>query len=181
MEELRVKAEQIGVMLTTKQLEQFDTYYHRLIEKNKVMNLTAITEYQEVIDKHFVDSLLLAGVRDLTGEMSVIDVGTGGGFPAHVRERLYAASDAIVALDSEMSSVRDEIIDAQNMFTIKANVVSDILINIQNLYHVANKREVLKIQDEFYQIFATQDLEQLERFSRELDIIAEGYKAQSLN
>ena len=80
-----------------------------------------------------------------------------------------------------MSSVRDEIIDAQNMFTIKANVVSDILINIQNLYHVANKREVLKIQDEFYQIFATQDLEQLERFSRELDIIAEGYKAQSLN
>ena len=56
-----------------------------------------------------------------------------------------------------------------------------ILINIQNLYHVANKREVLKIQDEFYQIFATQDLEQLERFSRELDIIAEGYKAQSLN
>ena len=81
MEELRVKAEQIGVMLTTKQLEQFDTYYHRLIEKNKVMNLTAITEYQEVIDKHFVDSLLLAGVRDLTGEMSVIDVGTGGGFP----------------------------------------------------------------------------------------------------
>ena len=67
------------------------------------------------------------------------------------------------------------------MFTIKANVVSDILINIQNLYHVANKREVLKIQDEFYQIFATQDLEQLERFSRELDIIAEGYKAQSLN
>ncbi len=104
-----------------------------------------------------------------------------GNMPAHVRERLYAASDAIVALDSEMSSVRDEIIDAQNMFTIKANVVSDILINIQNLYHVANKREVLKIQDEFYQIFATQDLEQLERFSRELDIIAEGYKAQSLN
>ena len=80
-----------------------------------------------------------------------------------------------------MSSVRDEIIDAQNMFTIKANVVSDILINIQNLYHVANKREVLKIQEEFYQIFATQDLEQLERFGRELDVIAEGYKAQSLS
>ena len=80
-----------------------------------------------------------------------------------------------------MSSVRDEIIDAQNMFTIKANVVSDILVTIQNLYHVANKREVLKIQEEFYQIFSTQDLEQLERFCRELDIIAEGYKAQSLS
>lgn len=103
-----------------------------------------------------------------------------GNMPAHVKDRLYAASEAIVALDTEMSSVRDEIIDAQNMFTIKANVVSDILVNIQNLYKVANKREVIKIQDEFYQIFSTQDLEQLERFSKELDIIAEGYKAQSL-
>ena len=103
-----------------------------------------------------------------------------GNIPAHVKDRLYAASEAIVALDREMSSVRDEIIDAQNMFTIKANVVSDILVNIQNLYRVANKREVIKIQDEFYQVFSTQDLEQLERFSKELDIIAEGYKAQSL-
>ena len=104
-----------------------------------------------------------------------------GNMPMHVRERLYAASEAIVALDSEMSSVRDEIIDAQNSFTIKANMISDILVNIQNLYQVANKREVLKIQEEFYQIFATQDLEQLERFCKELDIIAEGYKAQSLS
>lgn len=81
MEELRIKAEKIGITLKKEQLEQFDTYYHRLIEKNKVMNLTAITEYQEVIDKHFTDSLLLAGIRDLTGDISVIDVGTGGGFP----------------------------------------------------------------------------------------------------
>lgn len=81
MEELRTKAEKIGITLKEEQLEQFDTYYHRLVEKNKVMNLTAITEYQEVIDKHFTDSLLLAGIRDLTGDISVIDVGTGGGFP----------------------------------------------------------------------------------------------------
>lgn len=103
-----------------------------------------------------------------------------GNMPEHVRERLYGAANAIVALDEEMSTVRDEIINAQNMFTIKANVVADILVNIQNLYRVANKREVVKIQDEFYRIFNMEDLEQLERFSRELDVIAEGYKAQSL-
>lgn len=104
-----------------------------------------------------------------------------GNMPEHVKERLYSASTAILALDKEMSSVRDEIIDSQNLFQVKANVVSDILVNIQNLYQVANKREVEKIQDEFYKVFATGDLEHLERFGRQLDIIAEGYKAQSLH
>ncbi|MGB8454399.1 MAG: GTP pyrophosphokinase family protein [Anaerocolumna sp.] len=100
--------------------------------------------------------------------------------PEHIRERLTKAADAIIVLDQEMSSVRDEIMDAQNSFKIKANMVADILTNIQNLYKVANKREVVKIQDEFFEIYESGDLEQLERFNRELDIISEGYRAQSL-
>jgi putative GTP pyrophosphokinase len=100
--------------------------------------------------------------------------------PEHIRERLTKAADAVINLDQEMSSVRDEIMDAQNSFKIKANMVADILNNIQNLYKVANKREVVKIQDEFFQIYESGDLEQLERFNKELDIISEGYRAQSL-
>ncbi len=100
--------------------------------------------------------------------------------PEHIRKRLTTASEAIVVLDNEMSVVRDEIMDAQNSFKIKANIVADILTNIQNLYKVANKREVEKIQDEFYRIYESGDLEQLDRFNRELDKISEGYRAQSL-
>ena len=52
-------------------------------------------------------------------------------------------------------------------------------MSIENLYKVANKREVEKIQSEFLRIFQMRDLQQLERFHRQLDIIAEGYRAQS--
>ena len=100
--------------------------------------------------------------------------------PGHVAERLSKAADAINALDHEMSSVRNEIMDAQNSFNYKASVVADILTNIQNLYYVGNQREVVKIQNEFYDIYQKDDLEKLEDFSKQLDIIAEGYKAQGL-
>ena len=60
------------------------------------------------------------------------------------------------------------------------NRISYILINIQNLYKVANKQEIIKIQDEFYEIYETEDVAKLQRFSRQLDMIAENYKAQSI-
>ena len=103
-----------------------------------------------------------------------------GNMPAHVKERLLNAAEAIVVLDKEMSAIRDDIMDAQNSFQIKAGIVADILNNIQNLYKVANKREVVKIQDEFYRIYETGDMDMLVRFHRELDMITESYRAQDL-
>lgn len=100
--------------------------------------------------------------------------------PDHIKERLLNAADAIIMLDNEMSTVRSEIMDAQISLRNRANIVSDILNNIQNLYRVANKREIEKIQDEFYRIYAMNDIEQLERFHKQLDIIAEGYRAQDI-
>jgi 16S rRNA (guanine527-N7)-methyltransferase len=72
---------QMGITLTEKQLQQFLTYYEMLIEKNKVMNLTTITEFDEVMEKHFVDSLSIVQVMDLHQSLSLIDLGTGAGFP----------------------------------------------------------------------------------------------------
>ena len=100
--------------------------------------------------------------------------------PETLRTRLLKAAEAIVVLDREMSLVRGEIMDAQNSFNLKSNVVADILNNIQNLYKVANKREVVKIQDEFFKIYQEGDSESLTQFAKELDIISEGYRAQSL-
>ena len=103
-----------------------------------------------------------------------------GDMPPHVAERLTNAADAIILLDQEMSSVRNEIMDAQNSSQIQSNLVKDILNNIENLYRVSSEREVIKIQTEFLRVFHTKDLKQLERFHRQLDIIAEGYRAQAV-
>lgn len=103
-----------------------------------------------------------------------------GDMPPHVAERLTNAADAIILLDQEMSSVRDEIMDAQNSSQMQSNLVKDILNNIENLYRVSSEREITKIQTEFLRVFHTKDLKQLDRFHRQLDIIAEGYRAQAV-
>ena len=100
-----------------------------------------------------------------------------GDMPPHVAERLTNAADAIILLDQEMSSVRDEIMNSSQM---QSNLVKDILNNIENLYRVSSEREITKIQTEFLRVFHTKDLKQLERFHRQLDIIAEGYRAQAV-
>ena len=100
--------------------------------------------------------------------------------PPHVKERLSKAADAIIALDNEMSSVRNEIMNAQNSSLIQRTLVMDILTNIENLYLKSNKREVEKIQNEFYRIYESNDLQQLKKFHQQLDIIAEGYRAQAI-
>lgn len=72
---------ELGVSLTNKQIEQFLIYYELLTEWNSFMNLTAITEYEDVLKKHFVDSVSLIQAVDVRKELTLIDVGTGAGFP----------------------------------------------------------------------------------------------------
>lgn len=71
----------LGVTLTKEQIDQFLKYYELLVEWNGFMNLTAITDYDEVMKKHFVDSLSLIKTYDMSKKVKVIDVGTGAGFP----------------------------------------------------------------------------------------------------
>ena len=72
---------ELGITLTELQKEQFIKFYELLIEWNKVMNLTGITDYEEVNEKHFTDSLSIVKAIDLNKVLTVIDIGTGAGFP----------------------------------------------------------------------------------------------------
>ena len=76
-----LELEKIGITLNEQQKQQFDKYYEMLVEWNKVMNLTGITEYDEVNLKHFTDSLTIARTQEMQKIQSVIDIGTGAGFP----------------------------------------------------------------------------------------------------
>ena len=71
----------LGISLSEEQKEKFLSYYDFLTEKNKVMNLTAITEFEEVVIKHFLDSISCVKAVDFSKTGSMIDVGTGAGFP----------------------------------------------------------------------------------------------------
>jgi 16S rRNA (guanine527-N7)-methyltransferase len=87
-----------GINLTEQQKQQFIDYYELLNEWNKVMNLTAITEFSEVVSKHFIDSLSLVKVIQLKSE-KVLDLGTGAGFPGIPLKIVYPEIDLIL-LDS---------------------------------------------------------------------------------
>ena len=71
----------IGYHLLDQQMNQFNDFYEMLVEKNKVMNLTAITEYDEVVLKHFIDSIVIYKRISEDNVESIMDVGTGAGFP----------------------------------------------------------------------------------------------------
>ena len=72
---------ELGITLDEIQKKQFTDFYEYLIEKNKVMNLTGITEFQEVLVKHFLDSLACVKAVDMSRIKRIMDIGTGAGFP----------------------------------------------------------------------------------------------------
>ena len=74
--------EALGITLDNDKLDKFDKYFKLLVEYNKVMNLTGITDYDGVYLKHFYDSLTLVKAYDFTKEINLCDVGSGAGFPS---------------------------------------------------------------------------------------------------
>ena len=89
----------IGIEVTEKKLNQLEIYYNMLIEYNKVMNLTGITDKNEVYLKHFYDSLTISKIIDLNKEETLCDIGTGAGFPGIVL-KIFFPNLKITLVDS---------------------------------------------------------------------------------
>lgn len=97
--------QKIGFSLTDFQIQQFYHYYAMLVETNKVMNLTAITEFEQVVEKHFVDSVIAPAELFHVEQLRMIDVGTGAGFPGIPLKIMYP-NLRITLLDSLNKRIR---------------------------------------------------------------------------
>ena len=111
---------EFNISLSEHQINQFLKYFELLDEWNEFMNLTAITEYDEVMKKHFVDSLSLIKIYDVSKPASVIDVGTGAGFPGLALKIAYP-NFKVTLLDSLNKRIKflDEVISQLGLTDIK--------------------------------------------------------------
>ena len=100
-ESLIEKSKALGVEVTPEQAEQFQIYMELLLEWNEKMNLTSITEPEEVVEKHFLDSLTLLLWKKLKQGAKVIDVGTGAGFPG-IPLKILRSDIELTLLDGTM-------------------------------------------------------------------------------
>lgn len=113
--------DEFNISYKDRMIEQFNLYYDILIQWNKFMNLTGITEYYDVTVKHFIDSLSIVKIIDMTNVTSLIDVGTGAGFPG-VPIKIIFPHIKICLLDSLNKRVKflNEIISKLDLDNISA-------------------------------------------------------------
>ena len=120
-EEFIIALQNLNIFLTEKQLEQLDKFYELLVEWNNKINLTTITNKEDVYLKHYYDSITLIKVVDLTEEKTLCDVGSGAGFPGIVLKIVFPNLN-ITLLDALEKRVKylNTIIDKLSLKNIKA-------------------------------------------------------------
>ena len=128
----------IELDITDTQLQQFDDYYRFLVEKNKVMNLTTIIEKEDVVLKHFIDSIYIMKYTDFD-EKKVIDIGTGAGFPG-IPLAIMNPQTSFVLLDS---------------LNKRINFLNEVcnLCNLSNVITIHGRAEEISRKEEYREKF----------------------------
>lgn len=143
---LRVEAARLGLCLTEAQLAQFETFGRALLEKNQVMNLTAITEPSAVAELHFLDCIALLGAADFRGKR-VIDVGCGAGFPG-VPLKIAEPSIRLTLLDS-LGKRMNWLAEVLPQLAVEAEIVTaraeEHVASCREAYDIATSRAVARL------------------------------------
>lgn len=128
------KLKEAGLLLNEKQIKQLDEYAYFLKEYNEKINLTAITDYEEVLDKHFYDSLI--GFLNLKMEGSLVDIGTGAGFPGVVLKICYPNLKVTL-----IEPIKKRCLFLEELIN-KLDLKDIIVVNQRSEDYVINNREV---------------------------------------
>ena len=121
MEKLKTATEKLGIFLTSFQLEIFEVYYNELISWNERINLTRITDYEEVQLKHFLDSLTVAAVlKNIKKNLKMADIGTGAGLPG-IPLKIVFSDIELTLIEATLKKARflDEIITKLHLKNVK--------------------------------------------------------------
>lgn len=145
-EEFIKELEKLNIQLTEEKLKKLDDFYKLLIEKNKVMNLTAITEKDEVYLKHFYDSLTVCKIINLNQKISICDLGTGAGFPGIVLKIIFPNLELTLvdSLEKRCKFLQEVKKELNLDFNIICSRIEEFSINNKEKYDVLISRAVAK-------------------------------------
>ena len=146
--EFKEEIEKLSIPIDDKKLEKLKKYYNLIIEYNKIMNLTRITEKKEVYLKHFYDSLTIAKVINLNEQDNLCDIGTGAGFPGIVLKIFYP-NLKVTLIDSLNKRIKflNEVIKELNLEKIEAihSRIEDYGKNNRDKFDIVTSRAVASL------------------------------------
>jgi 16S rRNA (guanine527-N7)-methyltransferase len=139
IEQFTANLQEKGIILSEKQLDQFETYFTTLVEWNEKMNLTAITEKTDVYLKHFYDSITASFYFDFTKPFHLCDVGAGAGFPSIPLKIIYP-------------HIEVTIVDSLNKRISFLNHLANVL-NLENIHFVHDRAETFGVNPAYRESF----------------------------